>query len=63
VFAVIAAILFAVALLMDLFSADAGPVLDVGTLQLAGFLCVALHLAGAGTWHTRYGSYRRGRRR
>lgn len=62
-FAVIAAILFAVALLMDLFNTSAGPVLDPGTLSLAGFLCIALHLAGAGTWHTRYGNYRRGRRR
>jgi hypothetical protein len=61
VFAVIAAILFGVALLLDLFGADAGPILDVGTLSLAGFLCVALHLAGAGTWHTRVRSYRRRR--
>jgi hypothetical protein len=63
VFAVIAAILFLVALLIDLFGGNTGPVFDVGTLSLAGFLCIALHLAGAGTWHTRYGSYRRGRGR
>ncbi|GAA2621162.1 hypothetical protein GCM10010399_60210 [Dactylosporangium fulvum] len=60
-FAVIAVMLFAVALLMDLFGASAGPVFDVPTLTLAGFLCVALHLAGAGTWHTRWGSRRRRR--
>ena len=62
-FAVIAAILFAVALLLDLFNAAPNEILNVQTLSLAGFLCVALHLAGAGTWHTRVGSYRRGRGR
>jgi hypothetical protein len=62
VFAIIAAILFAVALLIDLVGANTGPILDVGTLTLAGFLCVALHLAGAGTWTAgRVGSYRRRR--
>ncbi|WP_432987834.1 hypothetical protein [Dactylosporangium sp. CA-233914] len=61
-FAVIAAILFAVALLIDLLGAGTGPILDVGTLSLAGFLCIALHLAGAGTWTSgRWGSYRRRR--
>ena len=43
-FAIIAAILFAVALLIDLVGANTGPILDVGTLTLAGFLCVALGL-------------------
>ena len=63
-FAVIAAILFAVALLIDLLGADTGPILDVGTLSLAGFLCIALHLAGAGAWTTtRVSSYRRRSRR
>ncbi|WP_345122594.1 hypothetical protein [Dactylosporangium darangshiense] len=62
VFAVIAAILFAVALLIDLLGADTGPILDVGTLSLAGFLCIALHLAGAGAWSAgRWGNYRRRR--
>ncbi|WP_432828084.1 hypothetical protein [Dactylosporangium sp. CA-092794] len=59
-FAVIAAILFAVALLIDLLGINSGPVLDVGTLSLAGFLCIALHLAGAGAWTTtRWASRRR----
>ena len=62
-FAVIAAILFAVALIIDLLGANTGPILDVGTLSLAGFLCVALHLAGAGTYaSSRWSSRRRGRR-
>ena len=61
-FAIIAAVLFAVALLLDLLGADSGPILDVGTLSLAGFLCIALHLAGAGAWATtRVGGYRRRR--
>ncbi|MER7001865.1 hypothetical protein ABT297_02280 [Dactylosporangium sp. NPDC000555] len=59
-FAVIAAILFAVALLIDLLGAGTGPVLDVGTLSLAGFLCIALHMAGAGAWTAgRFGARRR----
>jgi len=62
-FAVIAAILFGIALLLDLFGGNLGPIFDVGTLTLAGFLCVALHLAGAGTWHTRVRGYSRRRRR
>jgi hypothetical protein len=61
-FAVIAAILFAVALLIDLLGASTGPILDVATLSLAGFLCIALHLAGAGAWTSgRLGTYRRRR--
>jgi hypothetical protein len=60
-FAVIAAILFAVALLIDLLGANTGPILDVGTLSLAGFLCIALHLAGAGTWTAGRWSNRRRR--
>nr|BFE62186.1 hypothetical protein GCM10020063_067120 [Dactylosporangium thailandense] len=63
-FAVIAAILFAVALLVDLLGADTGPIFDAGTLSLAGFLCIALHLAGAGAWtSSRWGSRRRSARR
>ncbi|WP_426511166.1 hypothetical protein ACPPVO_11345 [Dactylosporangium sp. McL0621] len=60
-FAVIAAILFAVALLLDLLGVDSGPILDVGTLSLAGFLCIALHLAGAGAWTSSRWSNRRRR--
>lgn len=61
-FAVIAAILFAIALLIDLLGANTGPIFDPGTLSLAGFLCIALHLAGAGAWTAgRWGTYRRRR--
>ncbi|MFI5909010.1 hypothetical protein [Dactylosporangium sp. NPDC051541] len=63
-FAVIAAILFAVALLVDLLGADTGPIFDAGTLSLAGFLCIALHLAGVGAWtSSRWGNRRRAGRR
>ncbi len=49
-FAVIAAVLFGIALLLDIVGQHFGPLLDTGTLTLAGLLCVALHLAGAGGW-------------
>lgn len=57
-FAIIAAVLFAIVLVLDLAGQDLGPVLTVGFLTTAGFLCIALHLAGAGGW----ARYRRGRR-
>lgn len=47
-FAVVAAVLFGIALLLQLAGRDLGPVLDVATLTTAGLLCLALHLAGAG---------------
>ena len=53
-FAIIAAILFGFALLLDLVNANLGDVITVGTLQLAGLLFVALHLAGAGSWRGRW---------
>jgi hypothetical protein len=45
-FAIIGAILFAIALIIDLAKADVG--LAAGTFVTAGLLCVALHLAGLG---------------
>lgn len=63
-FAIIAAIIFGFALLLDLFDTNLGAAdaLNPTTLMIAGLLCVALHLAGVGTaWHTNYRS-RRGRR-
>ncbi len=58
-FAIIAAVLFAIVLVLDLADkTDLGPVLSVGFLVNAGLLCIALHLAGAGS---RLRSYR-GRR-
>ncbi len=54
-FAIIAAVLFALALLFELAKLG-GDVISATTLTTAGLLFVALHLAGAGTWA------RRGRR-
>lgn len=47
-FAVIAAVLFGLALIFDLAKIDVGTVLSTSTLLEAGLLCVALHLAGYG---------------
>jgi hypothetical protein len=49
-FAVIAAVIFGIALLLEIVGQHFGPLLDTGTLTLAGLLCVALHLAGARGW-------------
>jgi hypothetical protein len=46
-FAIVAAILFAIALIMDLAEADVG--LAAGTFVTAGLLCLALHMAGIGS--------------
>ena len=60
-FAIIAAVLFGLALLFELIGQSFGPVITVATLTTAGLLCVALHLAGAGTvWRGR-GRWRRRR--
>ena len=48
-FAIIAAVLFALALIFDLASTSLG-VINATALMLAGLLCVALHLAGAASW-------------
>jgi hypothetical protein len=61
VLAIIAAVIFGLALLLDLANASLGTVLDGGTLLMAGLLCVALHLAGVGVG-TRVPSFRRRRR-
>ena len=55
--AIVAAIIFGLALLLDLANADLGPAITLGTLLYAGLLCMALHLAGVG------GPMRWGRRR
>jgi hypothetical protein len=54
VFAIIGAILFGLALLLQLTSASFGTVITATTLTTAGLLCVALHLAGAATALPRY---------
>jgi hypothetical protein len=48
-FAIIAAILFGLALLLQLVNESMGSVITPATLTTAGLLCVALHLAGAAT--------------
>ena len=55
--AIIAAVLFGLALLLDITKLSLGPI-GTSTLVYAGLLCVALHLAGiATTWRGR--RYRR----
>jgi len=58
--AIIAAILFALALIFELAKAG-GDVINSTTLTTAGLLFVALHLAGALGWGTRYRGRRPGR--
>jgi hypothetical protein len=59
-FAIIAVVLFALALILEIARSDLGPVLTTGFLTTAGFLCLALHLAGAGGWvRSRGRAYRR----
>ena len=60
-FAIIAAVLFAIVLILDLANESLGEVLTPGFLTTAAFLCIALHLAGAGAWGGRVRGYR-GRR-
>jgi hypothetical protein len=45
-FAVIGAVIFAIALIIDLAKADIG--IAAGTFLIAGLLCLALHMAGVG---------------
>jgi hypothetical protein len=55
-FAVIAAIIFGFALILDLFDDNLGApdLLNAQTLMLAGLFSLALHFAGAGfTWPRR----------
>ena len=57
--AIVAAVLFAIALILDLADTAFGP-LDVLTFIVAGLLCLALQLAGIGAGPAR--SWRRSRR-
>jgi hypothetical protein len=57
--AIVAVILFAIALIIDLAEADIG--LAASTFVTAGLLCLALHMAGVGA-STRLGGWRRARR-
>ncbi|HEY3006675.1 MAG TPA: hypothetical protein VGJ63_01230 [Micromonosporaceae bacterium] len=61
-FAIIAAIIFGFALLLDLFDTNLGAsdAFNSTTLMIAGLLFLALHFAGVGSWRG-YRGYR-GRR-
>jgi hypothetical protein len=48
-FALIAALLFVLALIFQIAGVAVGTVVTVATLSIAGLLCVALHLMGVGT--------------
>lgn len=61
-FAVIAAIIFGLALLLDFLDVSLGDAFTNQTLVTAGLLCLALHAAGVGattTWRRRRVSTRR----
>jgi hypothetical protein len=61
-FAIIAAIIFAIMAIMDLANANLGDVLTPGFLQILGFLCISLHLAGIGSgWRRGWRGRRPGR--
>jgi hypothetical protein len=47
-FAIIAAVIFGLALILDWTNADLGDAFTAQILLIAGLLCVALHLAGVG---------------
>jgi hypothetical protein len=53
-FAIIAAVIFAIILILDLAKTDLGPVLTTGFLTTLAFFCIALHLAGVGGWRRYY---------
>jgi hypothetical protein len=59
-FAILAAVIFGLALILDWANATVSDAFTPQTLLLAGLLCIALHLAGVGSgW--RWRSYRRRR--
>jgi len=60
-FAIIAAVIFGIALLLDLLDTNLGAsdLLNNTTLLTAGLLCLALHLAGVRTRWRRGRSFRR----
>ncbi len=61
-FAIIAAVLFALALLLELLKTNLGDVITATTLITAGLLCLALHFTNAGSWRRGGGRGYRGRR-
>ncbi len=62
--AIVAAIIFGVALLLDLLNIGLGEPLSLQVLLFAGLTCLALHMAGVGsTWRARSGGWSRRRSR
>jgi hypothetical protein len=62
--ALVAALIFALALLLDLVEANLGDAFTPQTLLFAGLFCLALHLAGVGGASPINGGWRgRGRTR
>ncbi|MET0235905.1 MAG: hypothetical protein ABW224_14770 [Kibdelosporangium sp.] len=61
--AVIGAVLFALALILDLADASLGDTVTAGTIVTAGLLCLALHMAGIGSRTANGGGFRLRRRR
>jgi hypothetical protein len=59
-FAIVAVVIFGLMLILDLANKNLGDPFGAGTLMIAGFLCIALHMAGVGTAWRGFG--RRGRR-
>ncbi|WP_165949355.1 hypothetical protein [Kribbella turkmenica] len=57
-FAIIAAVIFGLALILDWANVRASDAFTPQTLLIAGLLCVALHLAGLGTSTRRWGRRR-----
>ena len=51
--AILAAVLFAVGYILQASAAHTNTWLSPGALTLAGLFCLALHLAGVGTWTRR----------
>lgn len=47
-FAIIAAVIFGLALILDWTDANVGDAFTTQTLLMAGLLCIALHLTGVG---------------
>jgi hypothetical protein len=63
-FAVIAAIIFAIELIIDWANVKTSDAFTPQTLLFAGLLCLALHFAGVGTgWRPRVGPRSRAWRR
>ncbi|WP_433161031.1 hypothetical protein [Kribbella sp. CA-247076] len=57
-FAIIAAVIFGLALILDWANVRASDAFTPQTLLTAGLLCIALHLAGLGTSTRRWGRRR-----